>query len=329
MATASTMCRGAQRLQEAPWPPRSAVSRSRHRKVATVSTESIASPPPSTADTESCAGCAAPLAADQRYCLECGERRTPMSSVLLGGPAASPAGAPHAESTGPPPPAAQRQPAADGAGRGNAVTVIAGVGVLLLAMGVGVLIGRSGGAKPSAAAAPQVISVASTPAAGTAASASSASSFTDDWPSGTNGYTVQLQTLPQASTQVSAVEAAKSAASAKRAKGVGALRSEDFSSLKAGDYVIYSGVYHKKAEAEKARTGLTKSFPGALVVRVSSGSASSPGANSAAGSKGAGSGSGASLGHPAPPASVEALKTTKGKSYEEQSKNLPNVISTG
>ena len=32
--------------------------------------------------------------------------------------------------------------------RGNVLTLIAGIGVLLLAMGVGVLIGRSGGSAP-------------------------------------------------------------------------------------------------------------------------------------------------------------------------------------
>ncbi len=60
-------------------------------------------------------------------------------------------------------------------------------------------------------------------------SAAAAASFTGDWPSGTSGYTVQLQTLPQSRTQVSAVEAAKAAATAKGAKSVGALKSEEFS----------------------------------------------------------------------------------------------------
>jgi hypothetical protein len=63
-----------------------------------------------------------------------------------------------------PPPAqmslpAPSAPATGAVQRGNTVTVIAGVGVLLLAMGVGVLIGRAGNSKPSAAPA-QVISVA-------------------------------------------------------------------------------------------------------------------------------------------------------------------------
>jgi hypothetical protein len=205
------------------------------------------------------------------------------------------------------------------------VTVIAGVGVLLLAMGVGVLIGRSGSSKPNAAPAAQVISVASTPATSTTGAASSVS-FTSDWPSGKNGYTVQLQTLPESSTQVSAVEAAKSAASAKGLTGVGALKSDEFSSLKAGNYVIYAGVYDKQGEAEKALASSKKSFADASVVKVSNSAGSTPGGS---GASSGGSGTGASEKHPAPPSVVESLKTTKGKSYEEQSKNLPNVISTG
>ncbi len=284
-----------------------------------MSSEPIATPAEPVGAPEPCRGCGAPLAEDQRYCLECGERRTPMSSVLLGGPPGStPAQPPPAE-----PPA---RGASDGE-RGSGATVIAGVGVLLLAIGVGVLIGRSGGGHSAGTAAPQVITVSSA-GSGATAQASEAVAFSDDWPTGTSGYTVQLQTLPVAGSQVSAVEAAKSAASAKGAKGVGALKSEDFSSLTAGSYVIYSGVYHKRGEAQKALAKLHKSFPGATVVRVSNGAAG--GSGSASSSSTGGSGAGSSPSHPAPPAAVESLKKAKsGKSYEEQSKKLPDVISTG
>jgi len=228
--------------------------------------------------------------------------------------------------------AAPLTPPSDGAGQhpNSTMTVFAGVGVLLLAMGVGVLIGRSGSpSSPKQSAAPaQVISVSSTPAAGTSTAAGE-SSFTGDWPSGTTGYTVQLQTLPRSGSSVSAVEAAKTAASAKGAKGVGALRSEEFASLTAGNYVIYSGVYPKKAEAVKALAGLQKRFPGASAIHVSSGSSGSSSGSSEPSRSSSGSGVGSSESHPAPPSVLESLKTSKGKSYEEKSKNLPNVISTG
>jgi hypothetical protein len=286
----------------------------------TVSSQPIATSAQPVGAPEPCRGCGAPLAEDQRYCLECGERRTPMSSVLLGGP---PASTPSQPPPTDPPAAGAREGA-----RGSGATVIAGVGVLLLAVGVGVLIGRSGGGHSAGPAAPQVITVSSA-TSGTAAPASEAGAFSDDWPSGTNGYTVQLQTLPVAGSQVTAVEAAKSAASAKGAKGVGALRSEDFSSLTAGNYVIYSGVYHKRPEAQKALAKLKKSFPGATVVKVSNNAAGGSAAASSSSSTG-GSGAGSSPSHPAPPAAVESLKKAKsGKSYEEQSKKLPDVISTG
>lgn len=107
---------------------------------------------------ESCPNCGAQMAADQRYCLNCGHRRGDprlpfMDAVVfmesMGAPG-GPAGA------APPPPAAEPNP-----GRWNAnAALIAGVATLVLAVGVGFLIGRTGhesGAQQ--AAAPQVIKV--------------------------------------------------------------------------------------------------------------------------------------------------------------------------
>jgi hypothetical protein len=121
--------------------------------------------------------------------------------------------------------------------------VIAGVGVLLLAMGVGVLIGRSGASKPSVGPA-QVISVAQ-PGAAVGAAAAPAS------------------TTPAASSQ--------------------------------------GGSSSSKQGAAKGASGAGRSK----------------------------SGVGASQSHPAPPSVVQNLSKKKGKNYEQESKNLPNVISTG
>jgi hypothetical protein len=287
-----------------------------------VSTESIANPSHSFGVTDQCQNCGAPMAADQRYCLECGQRRGAMSSVLLGGP-------PRADGTSPPPPVPPRPPSSSPGGahqRSGTLTVFAGVGVLMLAMGVGVLIGRAGASKSTVAPA-EVITVGSNQPPGSATAASE--SFTGDWPAGTTGFTVQLQPLPAAGTQVSAVGAAKAAATAKGAKNVGALKSEEFSSLPSGNYVIYSGVYHKRSEAENALRGLKKSFPGASVVEVSNRGSGSSGAGSGAqGASPATGGAGGSLNNPAPPTVLES-KPKKGQSYEQKSRNLPNVISTG
>lgn len=114
-----------------------------------------------------CHGCGQPLAEDQRYCLSCGERRADarLPFVELLRDEAQPAAAPMASgarSTG----ALQRL--------GSNTAAIAGVGCLLLAMGVGVLIGKSDGEPTRQSAAPQVISVG-----GAAAGSSDAAASTD------------------------------------------------------------------------------------------------------------------------------------------------------
>jgi hypothetical protein len=124
--------------------------------------------------------------------------------------------------------------------RGNLLTLIAGIGVLMLAMGVGVLIGRSGGSS-SAGAAPQVITVG-----GAATGAAN---------------TTPTPTTPEASSAAKAGAVAGAAAAAK----------------------------HKAKEA----------------------------------------GVGATPSKPAPPTVLKNLRTGSGQSYEQKSKNLPNVVSTG
>jgi hypothetical protein len=289
-----------------------------------VSTESIASPQPgaSGAETPCCPACGSPVAPDQRYCLECGERQAQTSEFLRSGVplgSSSPATPPTPPGTG----------ATDDAPRKDTVSLLAGVGVLLLAIGVGVLIGRSGGSSKQSPAPIQVV----TQAGGTGASASpnAEASFTSDWPSATKGYTVELQTLPITGTTVASVEAAKTAAAAKGAAAVGALKSSEFPSVGGATYVIYAGVYHKKGAAQKALGGLKKKFPSAKVIEVSShGSASfEPSSNAAAARKKLAPGVGQSLSKPAPPTVLQGPNAPKGKKAEEESKNIPDVVSTG
>jgi hypothetical protein len=95
------------------------------------------------------------MLADQRYCLECGHRRGDprlpfMDAVVLMDAVKRPLAA------APPPPRSDRRPRVSA----NA-SLIAGVATLVLAIGVGVMIGRSGeqGSTPVASTAPQVIKV--------------------------------------------------------------------------------------------------------------------------------------------------------------------------
>jgi hypothetical protein len=119
------------------------------------------SPPAAAGSAELCASCGAPLAPDQRYCLECGTRRPELSSVLAGdlrsliAVAAVEAAPGQRNGAGAKPPPPASTPPASGA-----TAVIAGVGVLLLAMGVGVLIGRSSSSAKAATQPAQVVSVA-------------------------------------------------------------------------------------------------------------------------------------------------------------------------
>jgi hypothetical protein len=239
----------------------------------------------------------------------------PVSSLLAAGPPAP--GAPAAPPSVPP---AQIRMAPEPPARNPALTLIAGVGVLLLAMGVGVLIGRSSSSHTTAVP-PEVITVGST--GGAAPATAAEATFSADWPSGKNGYTVQLEKLPETGTSVSQVASAKSAASGKGATSVGALKSEEFSSLTSGSYIIYSGEYTTRAAAQKALGSLKKKFPSAKVIKVSNAAAKSTGESSKGGSKPAVE---SSLSKPAPESS---LKHLKGKNAEEKSKELPEVVETG
>ncbi len=136
---------------------------------------------------------------------------------------------------------------------GNTTAVIAGVGVLLLSMGVGVLIGRSSAPSSKAPAVPaQVISVSST-GASSSTGTGQASAPTSSTPS---------TTMPS-TAKPSSTHAAK------------------------------------------------KSSPGSSTSESSSG------------------GVGQTPDKPAPPTVLNQLHKSKGESYEQKSKNLPNVISTG
>jgi hypothetical protein len=212
-------------------------------------------------DGERCAACSAPLAEDQRYCLNCGERRgnarLPFLDVLREQWESERAGA---KAPTPPPP--RSGTGASGSDRNwTPLVAAAGGGIAALVLGVGFLIGQSGDA-PRPAARPQVVQVGG---GGTAPAAA----FQEDWPQGQDGWTVQLQALPKASTQPAQVASAKTAAQSKGAADVGALDSDQHGGLDPGSYVVYSGVLKDEKAAKKALDKLKGSFPDAKVIEVS------------------------------------------------------------
>lgn len=274
---------------------------------------------------EPCANCGALLARDQRYCLECGTRRAGMGALLsdAGDPRRPPAPLTTERITAEAP-----TPLLDSPWRLDA-GLLAGVGCLLLALLVGVLIGRSGGGDDKQqAATPQVVTVAQ-PGAGGAAAATPAA-FTSDWPAGKRGFTVQLQSLPKDGTDAAAVATAKQAATAKGATGVGALDSDAHSSLDPGSYLIYSGQYADRKAAKAALGKLKAKFPDATVVEVADTAAkTSSGGGASAGDAATGKTKAPSKAEQqAGSKAIQDIEGATGNDYSKKSAKLPKTLVT-
>jgi hypothetical protein len=273
---------------------------------------------------EPCAGCGSALAGDQRYCLHCGTRRgaprVAYADYLENGQGGSnqPPGAGAESSSGP------------GSGRDwtpfALVGLVAALGIMLA---IGVLIGKGGSGSSTPAAAP-IVQVSG--AGGQTSSGSNLptanTTFKGDWPSGKDGYTVEIGTLPKQGTTAEQVDAAKTAATGKGAAQVGALDSDQYGSLPSGNYVIYSGVYDTKAEATKALKPLKSKFPDAQVVQVSAKSAGGGGttvsSKQAGGLTGGQAAAGATV--KASKQDLQSLSNASGANYEAQSRKLPDNI---
>ncbi|HEU4737469.1 MAG TPA: zinc ribbon domain-containing protein [Solirubrobacterales bacterium] len=107
--------------------------------------------------SDACPSCGSQLAPDQRYCLHCGQRRgdprLPVMDAVTFMEASRRPAQPQAAGTPAPPSGRRRLISAN-------TSMVAAVATLVLAMGVGVLIGRSGdGSSTAATPAPQIIRV--------------------------------------------------------------------------------------------------------------------------------------------------------------------------
>ncbi len=152
---------------------------------------------------DACTTCGSALSPDQRYCLSCGTRRSGANlhfQQILAAEAAAQA------------PAVNTAQAAGGAGAGGATTrssmpALASIACLLLALGVGVLIGKSGSGSGSAGttqavtAAPLATDAAAAAAAESTAAKKTAKSTTSDTPAASTASNPSLKKLESLSPE--------------------------------------------------------------------------------------------------------------------------------
>jgi hypothetical protein len=284
-------------------------------------------PAPEQAPYDQCGQCGAPVEAKQRYCVVCGfhrrQVRDPVSRYMMRATS-------HARSGSPRRPGRSRRASSLGA-----AVLIASVP---LAVGLGVLVGRSsnsGDAKLIAALRSQRPAVITAGGGGGASSATYAASLRSDFPL-KSGYTVELQTLPTAGATNSTVTNAEHAAASKGAAKVGMILQSAFKVTPAppsGTLVIYSGAYKAKGDATKALAKLSKAFPGARLVRVQAASSGTAGGGKVLAHTQYGvvhqivgfHATKADLQQGAQV--VKKIQQTQGKSYVDAQRNLPDQIS--
>lgn len=210
------------------------------------------------------------MAPDQRYCLTCGARR---GDPRVPEPAQAAAPAPEAPASRP----ADVSPLA-------AVIGIALLGGMLL---IGVLIGReTGGDETTPAPVVQVGEASSgnattpttTPEGGGETTTADAApvAIVSEWPEDTDGFTIQLSSIPKTDATEESVESAKQGAIDQGATDAAVLDSDLYSSLPPGQYIIYSGVFTDRKSAEVGLKGLGENFANATVAEVSGGKSAQP-----------------------------------------------------
>jgi hypothetical protein len=88
------------------------------------------------------------------------------------------------------------------------------------------------------------------------------------WPRSRNGYTVVLESIPTSAGRPFALARARAAARSGLPK-VGVLDSARFSSLHAGYYVVFSGIYGSQSEADRTReAAISKGYSAAYARQI-------------------------------------------------------------
>ncbi|MEP6908970.1 MAG: SPOR domain-containing protein [Actinomycetota bacterium] len=88
-----------------------------------------------------------------------------------------------------------------------------------------------------------------------------------EWPAGQNGWTIVLASIPQSAGRATATREANKASNA-GLTDVGVLSSSNFSSLHAGYYVVYSGVFNSEKEARAGLGAAKSSYPQAYARQI-------------------------------------------------------------
>ncbi len=116
-----------------------------------------------------------------------------------------------------------------------------------------------------------------------------------EWPTGTEGFTVELGTLDKGGTTADDVEATRADLESSGAADVGVLDSDLYPSLPSGDYVFYTGMFDTREDAEDELGGLGSEIEGPIVIEITTGTDSGgfgalPDAGSATGGGSGGTG---------------------------------------
>lgn len=88
-----------------------------------------------------------------------------------------------------------------------------------------------------------------------------------EWPAGQDGWTIVLLSLPQSGGRTAAVDAAHKALSA-GLTDVGIINSSEFSSLHAGYFVVFSGIYNSEADARAGLDTAQGTYPQSYVRQI-------------------------------------------------------------
>ena len=88
-----------------------------------------------------------------------------------------------------------------------------------------------------------------------------------EWPSGQNGWTIVLASVPQSAGRAGAVGEARKALNA-GLTDVGVLNSSEFSSLHSGYFVVFSGIYNSQSEARGGLDTAKGSYPQAYARQI-------------------------------------------------------------